>query len=208
VSGSGLVPNVAEGWPISPDGRRTTLILRKGMRWSDGAPFTADDFVFWLEKMHQNKDVVPTPAPEMSVNGKPARVTKVDEVTIAFDFEEPYFLFPYQLAADTFVGGGPSRHQSDGRAHGLYAPAHYLAQFLPDQTPVAVLNQQAKAAGCDSWVQHFLFKIDWRLNRELPTLAAYRMVQPITGQSRVLERNRYFYKVDTEGNQLLLSTGS
>ena len=31
--------------PQSADGKTFTLFLRKGMKWSDGAPFTADDFV-------------------------------------------------------------------------------------------------------------------------------------------------------------------
>src|SRR3954464_9390855 len=42
VNGAHVTPNVAKGWETSEDGRRTTLSLRKGMKWSDGAPFTAD----------------------------------------------------------------------------------------------------------------------------------------------------------------------
>ena len=93
------------------DGKRTTLFLRKGMKWSDGSPFTADDFVFWYTEMYQNKDLVPSPAPEFSVNGKPGRLIKVDEATVAFEFDEPQFLFPLQIAGDTQVGGGQSRLQ-------------------------------------------------------------------------------------------------
>ena len=47
VTGTKIAPNVAKGYEISADGKRTTLFLRKGMKWSDGAPFTADDFMFW-----------------------------------------------------------------------------------------------------------------------------------------------------------------
>ena len=56
VNGTHVVPNVAKGWETSADGRRTTLYLRKGMKWSDGAPFTADDFMFWYEDIYLNKD--------------------------------------------------------------------------------------------------------------------------------------------------------
>ena len=202
AAGAELRPNVAKGWEVSADGRRTTLFLRKGMKWSDGSPFTADDFVFWFQDMYSNKDVVPAPAAEMSVNGKPGRVVKVDETTVAFEFDDPYFLFLRLLAGDTLVGGGPSRTQADGFGYGSFAPSSYLKQFLPKYTPVETLNAQAKAAGYDNWVQYFHFKSDWRLNRDLPTVAAWRMVQPITGQQWVLERNPYYYEVDTAGNQL------
>src|SRR5437660_3244810 len=57
VTGTKIAPNVAKGLETSADGRRTTLFLRKGMKWSDGAPFTADDFMFWYEAMYQNKDL-------------------------------------------------------------------------------------------------------------------------------------------------------
>ena len=40
------VPSLAESWETSPDGLVWTFRLRKGVRWSDGAPFTADDVVF------------------------------------------------------------------------------------------------------------------------------------------------------------------
>lgn len=202
AAGTGIMPSVARGYELSADGKRTTLFLRKGMKWSDGSPFTADDFVFWAEDMNTNKDLVPTPAPELSVNGKPGRIIKIDETTVAFDFDEPYFLFPRMLAGDTQVGGGQSRLQSDSRELGPYAPAHYLKKFLPKYSSVEALNAEAKAAGYNNWVQHFQFKSDWSLNIDVPTLAAWKMTSPINKQTWVLERNPYYYAVDTAGNQL------
>ena len=158
--------------------------------------------MFWFQDMYGNKDLAPAPAAEMSINGKPGRVVKVDDTTVAFEFDEPYFLFLRLLAGDTLVGGGPSRNQSDGFAFGGFAPSRYLRQFLPKNSSVEALTAQAKAAGYDNWVQYFRFKSDWRLNQELPTLSAWRMTQPITGQQWVLERNPYYYVVDTDGNQL------
>jgi len=201
-TGTIIMPSVAKGFELSADGKRTTLFLRKGMKWSDGAPFTADDFMFWYEDMYQNKDVVPTPAPELSVNGKPGRMVRIDDVTVAFDFDEPNYLFPHLLAGDTQVGGGQSRLQSDGRELGLYAPAHYLKQFLPKYSSVDAVNAKAKAAGYGNWVEHFRFRSDWQLNVDVPALAAWIMISPINTQSWVLERNPYYYAVDTAGNQL------
>src|SRR5471032_2447587 len=82
LTGTKIMPNVAKGWEQSPDGKRTTIFLRKGMKWSDGAPFTADDFVFWYEDMYQNKDLIKAPAPEFSVKGKPGRLFKVDRKSV------------------------------------------------------------------------------------------------------------------------------
>src|SRR3981081_3475897 len=85
-------PGAAKGFEISADGKRTTLFLRKGMKWSDGAPFTADDFMFWYEDMYQNKDLIKSPAPELSANGKPGRIIKVDETTVLFGSADAHVL--------------------------------------------------------------------------------------------------------------------
>lgn len=44
------VPGLAESWTVSPDGRVYTFTLRPNLRWSDGAPLTADDAVFGLQR--------------------------------------------------------------------------------------------------------------------------------------------------------------
>ena len=75
-TGTQVVPNLAKGWELSADGRITTIFLRRGMKWSDGHPFTADDFMFWYEDMYQNKDLVPTQSPVMTINFKPVELTE------------------------------------------------------------------------------------------------------------------------------------
>lgn len=54
ADGSKIVPSMAKGYDLSDDGKSYTLHLRKGMKWSDGAPFTADDFIFWFEDIYGN----------------------------------------------------------------------------------------------------------------------------------------------------------
>ena len=100
-TGNKVAPNVAKGWEISDDGRTFTVFLRKGMKWSDGHPFTADDFMFWYEDMYQNNELLPTKPPVLAINGKPGKMEKVDDSTIRFRFEDPYFAFVDVLAGAT-----------------------------------------------------------------------------------------------------------
>jgi peptide/nickel transport system substrate-binding protein len=201
-TGTKIVPSVAKGVEMSADGKVYTISLRKGMKWSDGAPFTADDFVFWFEDLYSNKEIVPTPIPDMMINGKPGKVVKVDETTVKFEFEDPYFLFNDLLAGDTLIGGGQSVRQSQGFTFGAYAPKHYLKQFLPKYSSVEAVNELAKKEGYESWVKLIHFKKDWSLNIEVPTLGPWRTTRPISTPTWVLERNPYYYVVDSAGNQL------
>jgi peptide/nickel transport system substrate-binding protein len=201
-TGSKIVPSVAKGWELSKDGKTTTLFLRKGMKWSDGAPFTADDFVFWYEDMYLNKDIVPNPIADMAAGGKQGKLVKIDETTVQFQFENPYFLFPSMLAGDTLIGGGQSVRQAGGNSYGAYAPAHYLKQFMPKYSSEAEANAKAKAAGFDNWVRMLHVRKDWQLNPELPTLGPWKTVRPINTPTWAMERNPYYYGVDTDGNQL------
>ena len=201
-TGSKILPNVAKAFEMSPDGKTTTLSLRKGMRWSDGAPFTADDFTFWYEDIYQNKDIVPTPIADMAAGGKQGRIVKIDETTVQFQFDSPYYLFPSMLAGDTLIGGGQSVQQSANRSNGAYAPAHYLKQFLPKYSSEAEVNKRAKEMGYDNWVRALHVKKDWELNPELPTIGAWNTKRPINTPIWQLERNPYYWVVDTAGNQL------
>ena len=201
-TGTKIVPSVAKGVEMSADGKTYTISLRKGMKWSDGAPFTADDFVFWFEDLYSNRDIVPTPIPDMTVNGKPGKVVKVDETTVKFEFDDPYFLFYDLLAGDTLIGGGQSVRQSQGFTFGAYAPKHYLKQYLPKYSSLEAVNAIAKQEGYENWVKLIHFKKDWSLNVDVPTLGPWRTTRPINTPTWVLERNPYYYAVDTAGNQL------
>ncbi len=202
MTGSQIAPAVARAWEISPDGRTTTLFLRRGMKWSDGAPFTADDFMFWFEDLYGNKDIVPSPIPEMSAGGKPGRMVTVDATTIRFEFDAPHLLFPSMLAGDTLIGGGQAARQSGSGTFGAYAPAHYLKQFLPKYSSEAEVNAKARAAGFDNWVRLLKVRHNWAINTELPTLGPWKTTRPINSPVWAMERNPYYYAVDTAGNQL------
>ncbi len=197
-TGDRAIPNLARGLEMQDGGRSWLVQLRRGMKWSDGKPFTADDFVFWYEDIYKNKDLVPTPSATMAINGKQGEIQKVDTYTVRFKFPDPYFMFPDVLAGSTDLAGQMYGY----RALGGFAPAHYLKQFHPKYVSQAELDKRAKDAKFDSWVRLFLFKNDWALNPELPVVSAWKTVTPINTPTWTLERNPYSVFVDTAGNQL------
>ena len=198
-TGTKIVPNIARNWEVSPDGRVTTLFLRRGMRWSDGQPFTADDFLFWYEDIYQNKDLVPTPLATMTINGKPVAIEKVDASTVRFVAPDPYYALPTVLAAVLQLG----HHARFGRdAWGGFAPAHYLKQFLPKYASQAEVDRQVAEARFDSWVTFFKDRNDACRNPDLPVLTAWKTTTPLSTPVWTLERNPYSIWVDTDGNQL------
>src|SRR5262245_18891952 len=201
-TGTKPMPSVARQWLLADDGTSITLYLRKGHKWSDGQPFTADDFVFWYEDVYLNKEIRPTPHPDFMVNGKSGVVKKIDATTVLFEFPEPNYLFLDILAGSTAMGGGQALWQMMGRAMGAYMPAHYLKQFHARHVGKDAADKRAHAAGFDGWVAHIRSRWDWRLNPELPVLTPWKTVSPINTPIWALERNPYFYEVDTAGNQL------
>jgi len=194
-----VVPNLAKGWEISEDGTQITLFLREGTKWSDGEPFTANDAMFWYEHMYQNAELVPVRSAFFNTD-EGAKMEMVDDYTIKFSFPFANSLFLEVLGSSVNVFGG---HAIMGAtAMGGYAPAHYMQQFHPDFVEQAALDELVKQEGFDNWVNLFKDKNTWARNPDLPTLTPWKTVNPITTDNWVLERNPYYYGVDTAGNQL------
>jgi peptide/nickel transport system substrate-binding protein len=198
-TGDKVTPNIAKGYEMQDGGRTLVLHMRRGMKWSDGKPFTGDDVIFWFEDIYRNKDLVPTPSAAMAINGKQGAIEKVDAYTVKFKFPEPYFMLPDMLAGSTDLGGQAWR---GALGLGGYAPAHYLKQFHPKYAGQAEVDKKVKDLKFDSWVRMFLFKNDWSLNPELPVVSPWKTVTPANTATWTLERNPYSVFVDTAGNQL------
>ena len=198
-TGTRLVPNIARAWDVSPDGKITTVYLRRGMRWSDGQPFTADDFVFWYQDVYNNKDLVPTPLSVMTIGGKPIAIEKIDAATIRLVSPEPYYALPTVLASVWGIG----HHARWGRsALGGFAPAHYLKQFHPKYVSKEELAKKVADLKYDGWVTMFKNMNDACRNVDLPVVTPWKTTSPITTPVWILERNPYSVWVDTDGNQL------
>ncbi len=81
-------PALAESWKTSPDGRTFTLKLRKGIRFSDGQPFDADDVVFSF-KLYLDEAIGSPQRDLLVIDGKPLDVTKLDQYTVRFTLPRP-----------------------------------------------------------------------------------------------------------------------
>jgi peptide/nickel transport system substrate-binding protein len=198
-TGTKIVPNIARAWKVSPDGKVTTLSLRRGMKWSDGTPFTADDFTFWYQDLYLNQELIPVPLAVMTINGAPIALEKVDDTTIRFFSPEPYHALPIVLASVWGIGHH-ARYGRDG--FGGFAPAHYLKQFHPKYASKEDLAKKLADLKFETWVTLFKNRNDACRNPDLPVVTPWKTVSPITTPTWVLERNPYSVWVDTDGNQL------
>ncbi len=184
-------PEVATGYEFNADFTSCTISLRQGIRWSDGEPFTANDVMFYFEDWQFDTDLLPTVNGQWVVGGETIVVTMVDDHTLEFTFPVPnpaFNLINYS--------GGPAEP---------WRPRHYLEQFHVKYNPEA--NDVAVAAGFDSWQLYFLAQsaaTTWNYgaqNPDLPVLGPWKPVSNDT-QRQQYERNPFYFKVDTEGNQL------
>src|SRR6266849_2859883 len=97
--GAKIEPKLAAGWESSRDFRTWTIKLRQGARWSDGAPFTADDILFWYQDVLLNKDLVPAlPSWIRNADGTPATVEKVSPTAVRWTYKQPNTLLLTALA--------------------------------------------------------------------------------------------------------------
>jgi peptide/nickel transport system substrate-binding protein len=104
------------------------MCLAARQRWSDGHPFTADDFVFEFEDVYLNKDLIPTPSPYFATNGTQGKLLKIDAFTVRYQFSDPYQALPIVMAGQGPIMGHTKEGRTDVRG---FAPAHYLQQFHP-----------------------------------------------------------------------------
>ncbi|MBM4421207.1 MAG: hypothetical protein FJ034_06425 [Chloroflexi bacterium] len=171
------------------------------MKWSDGAPFTADDIIFWYEDIYSNKEIQPASLPDLVINGKPITVEKVDNETVRFVSPEPNPLL-IEIMASPISDLGATFRQPLGRG-GPYAPKRYLSKFHAKYVGKDAADNLARQANQNGWVANIKLKMEWRSNLDLPVVYPWVVKTPATDPtSMVLERNPYSIWVDTDGNQL------
>lgn len=191
-------PHIAKAFEANADNTEFTFHLREGMKWSDGAPFTADDVLFWYEDIMLNDDLVPAKPGWAKAGGEVGVWEKIDDYTFKVTFIQPFGTF-FELVAGLTVNGHYAQLEP---CSGGFSPKHYMTQFHADYIGLEEANALAAARGFDNWAKLFCFMNDPNLNPESPVTTAWMPMTSFSEQQVILERNPYYWAVDTEGNQL------
>ena len=182
-----IVPHIAKSVEPSPDKKEWLVTLRKGMKWSDGQPFTTADIMYWWDNEVNDKTfggVVPL---WLKAAGQTARFEKLDELRFKIVFPVPNGLFLETLA---YRGDGP-----------LTSPKHYLQQYHPVLGDKALIEKTMQAYRLPSPRSTYNFMKDY-YNPEHPRLWPWIYRAYKTNPPQVFVRNPYYFAVDTAGNQL------
>ncbi|MEM7212460.1 MAG: ABC transporter substrate-binding protein [Pseudomonadota bacterium] len=183
-------PDILKSYDVK-EGRVFTLQLRKGHKWSDGHPFTSEDFRFYWEDIANNKKLTPRGLPKaMLVENEPPTFEVIDETTVRYTWHKPNREFVSWIA-----GSRPLR---------IFRPAHYLKQFHVKYGDKKQIEALVKTGQKIDWVDLFKSRDRWyRMdNAELPTLQPWVNTTWPPATRFKFKRNPFYYRVDTNGLQL------
>jgi peptide/nickel transport system substrate-binding protein len=184
-----LVPDILESCEVK-DGRVFTLKLRAGHRWSDGHPFTAEDFRYYWEDVANNKELSPAGPPrDLLVEGERPKFEVLSDTVVRYTWHKPnpHFL-PRQAGASPLF---------------IYRPAHYLKPYHKKYSE-KVRRAEAEGTARRRWsaVHNRLDNLYESDNPDLPTLQPWANTTRPPADRFVAVRNPYFHRVDENGRQL------
>ena len=183
-----VFPEMVESWEFDAPWDELTLHYRKGMKWSDGEPFTVDDILFWWEEEAWNEELSPQgPRGWWKVFGEWTEFIKVDDFTIKLKFPTSYrpalaMAANYQTLQTLF-----------------HEPRHFMERFHIGFNPQA--NELAAKEGYEGWWQAYSYHKNPRNDTSVPQVSPYMSVE-IATDHQVWNRNPCAWEVDPEGNQL------
>lgn len=193
-----ILPNVAKSYTVNEDFTKYTIYLRKGMRWSDGVPFTADDCVFFYNKMCLPETFGETlwscftVKDEQGTTGK-AVFHKLDD----YSFEVLFPASKTDFLTSLLEQGGV-----------CFAPEHYLVNLLPEYMGTDAAAAKAKDMGFTDTKELLKKTVAEAWNMPgVPTLNAFLIseeegISDVTGEYYEYVRNPFYWKVDKKGQQL------
>ena len=185
-----LQPDILASFEVDR-GRIFTFHLRKGHRWSDGHPFTAEDFRYYWEDVISNPEITPAGAPmALRIDGEGPQFEVIDETTVRFSWSKPNPFFLPALA--------------EARPLYLYRPAHYMKQFHGRYAEPGELGRKVEAEGQRNWVAlHYRKSHQYKNdNPDLPSLQPWFLTTRPPAERFIFARNPYYHRVDSEGRQL------
>jgi ABC-type dipeptide/oligopeptide/nickel transport system permease component/ABC-type transport system substrate-binding protein len=183
-----IVPHLAKSVEIKNDNREFVIRLRRGLRWSDGYPFTADDILYWWE-YDELDDIVGDGAPPrwMRAGANAGKIEKVDDLTVRFTFDEPHGQFMENMASTSYSITN--------------FPRHYLSRYHPKLGDPEFIKREMAAyqfptpRALYAYIRHFQ-------NPEHPRMWPWVYRSYRSNPPQVFVRNPYYPVVDEQGNQL------
>jgi peptide/nickel transport system substrate-binding protein len=177
---------------VDVEGERIfTLHIRKGHKWSDGHPFTSEDFRYYWEDIANNAELSNGgPSKKLTIDGELPVVDIIDELTVRYSWSQPN---PFFLPA--LAGASPLY---------IYAPAHYLRQFHRRYQTKERLAELVEQYQSRDWVGvHINRDRPYKAtNPDLPTLQPWVNTTFPPSERFIFERNPYYYRIDSNGRQL------
>jgi peptide/nickel transport system substrate-binding protein len=199
----GVVGAVLKDYKVENNNKDFTFYMRKGLKWSDGEPVTTEDVRFTYEDILLNEKLTPIfPAKFRNgfrADGEPMKLEIVDDYTFKVHFTEPYGGFLRAITIEGWVG------YTD-----LLNPSHYLKKWHTKYTPIENMAAELKKMNLtNEWWQLFTAQ-KWCQNWDMsnpraagyPCLNAWMVVASGSPTTLTWERNPYYFKVDTQGQQL------
>jgi peptide/nickel transport system substrate-binding protein len=209
-----LAPCMLESWEAAEDGTTFTLHMRKGLKWSDGAPVTTEDVDFWWNDWATVDGLGWVGAAFAGVAGpgrrtgaefagaerRWAEIEIIDDYSFRVKYGYPFGLFPHVL----------TRHPGGYPAEGPLMPKHFLKDYHLKYAGEAALKKLMDDLALETWEQVLNRFVQWGMNvwqfptyaRGFPTLAPWIPVEYPAEGLILFDRNPYYWKVDMAGNQL------
>jgi peptide/nickel transport system substrate-binding protein len=185
-----LQADILESYEVF-ENREFTLHLRKGHKWSDGHPFTSEDFRYYWDDIANNPELSKSgPEKTLIIDGELPRVEYPDEYTVRYSWSQPN---PFFLPA--LAGARPLY---------IYKPAHYLRQFHANYLSEEQLDRMVEESGKRNWMGvHVNRDRPYKAtNPDLPTLQPWKNTTYPPSDRFIFERNPFYHRIDQNGRQL------